>query len=104
MKVNAMSCGKMIARMLQDSASVAELAELTGLQRVTICQHLNEWHKQGAAHIESMGEDARGRCLVPEWALGPGEHIRCPITDAIRARRFREKKARVSSVFQMRAQ
>ncbi len=71
-KVGALTYAQLIKHMLEGTYSCKELAELTGLHYLTVCQYARELHAAGAAHISSWEKDSRGRDVTRIYKIGEG--------------------------------
>ena len=101
-KVNAISFAKLVAAMLDGTMTKRELAEVTGLHYLTVCQYTRELHLQGAAHIVMWEKDARGRDAMPVFQIGAGkDKPRHKETPASRAKKYREKKGAIEMIQRM---
>jgi transposase len=84
---------KLIKEMYEGVYTYAELAEHTGLHRMTVARWCRTFHKEGLCHIASYEKDWRGadKAIVYKW--GPGKDAkRAKLSNAERQRRMRERK------------
>lgn len=100
-KVNALAYANLVKYMLEGLYNAHELAELTGLHYVTVCQYARELHRQGAAHICAWQPDSRDRDAIKIYKIGVGkDKPRRKLSAVERTRRYREaKRGRIASVF-----
>jgi predicted ArsR family transcriptional regulator len=92
-KINAILQAKLIKLLLEGTYTCQELAEMTGLHYVTVCQYTRELHRAGAAHISGWEKDQRGRDLAKIYKLGEGrDKPRQKKTQAERQLAYRTKK------------
>lgn len=93
-KVNAMSYAIMLKHMVHGDYTCSELAELTGLHKLTIYHYTKALHKHGVAHITRYEPDAWGRHNVKVYKLGAGrDAARVRMSDVDRQARYRAKVA-----------
>lgn len=93
-KVNAMSYAIMLRNMVDGVFTCRELAEITGLNVLTVYQYTREMHKQGAVHIAHYEPDSRGRHNIKVFRLGVGQDAKRPkMTGAQKQVRRRAKIA-----------
>ena len=71
-KINAILQAQLIKLLLEGTYTCAELAEMTGLHYVTVCQYTRELHRAGAAHIAEWDKDRRGCDVLKIYKLGVG--------------------------------
>lgn len=92
-KMNAISFGKLVAAMLDGTMTKKELADVTGLHYLTVCQYTRELHLQGAAHICMWEKDSLNRDCMPVFKIGEGrDKPRHKDTQSDRAKKYRAKK------------
>ncbi len=95
-KINAIMQAQLIKLLLEGTYTCAELAEMTGLHYVTVCQYTRELHRAGAAHISGWEKDPRGRDLSKIYKLGEGkDRPRQKKTQAERQIAYRAKKKQI---------
>jgi hypothetical protein len=95
-KINAIMQAQLIKLLLEGTYTCAELAEMTGLHYVTVCQYTRELHRAGAAHISGWEKDPRGRDLSKIYKLGEGnDKRRQKKTQAERQIAYRAKKKQI---------
>jgi predicted ArsR family transcriptional regulator len=95
-KINAIMQAQLIKLLLEGTYTCAELAKMTGLHYVTVCQYTRELHRAGAAHITAWEKDARGRDLSKIYKLGGGnDKRRQKKTQAERQIAYRAKKKQI---------
>lgn len=101
-KIKAVSYAKLIKYLAKGDYSLYELADLTGLHYLTVCEYTRALHNERAIRITRWDLDGRGRPTLKVFALGPGPDAKRPpaMTHSERAKRYRDaKRARVASVF-----
>ena len=69
-KVNAMAYSHLIKALFTGDHTCEELAEITGLHKLTIYQYCRELHKAKAAYICRREPDKLGRHTVKVYKLG----------------------------------
>jgi transposase len=95
-KINAIMQAQLIKLLLEGTYTCAEIAKMTGLHYVTVCQYTRELHRAGAAHITAWEKDARGRDLSKIYKLGEGnDKRRQKKTQAERQIAYRAKKKQI---------
>ena len=93
-KVNAMSYARLIKLLAEGTRTCAELAEETGLHKLTVYQYTRELHKARAVHVCMWEQDSRGRHSVRVYMLGEAKDApRVRETGAERQARCRARKA-----------
>lgn len=98
-KINAITQAQLIKLLLDGTYTCAELAEMTGLNYVTVCQYTRELHRAGAAHIAAWEKDNRGRDLAKIYKLGEGkDKPRQKKTQAERQTAYRAKKKQLNLI------
>jgi hypothetical protein len=91
-KVNAMSYAKLLKFMEHGDHTCAELAEMTGLHKLTIYSYCKAMHKEGVAHITRYEPDVWGRHTTIVYKLGAGKDAkRVRMNDVARQARYRAK-------------
>lgn len=68
-KLNGMLFARMI-KMLLDGATVHEIAEETGLHKVTVTRYTRELHKAKAVHVAYWEADSLGRECIKGYRIG----------------------------------
>ena len=92
-RINALTQARLIEAMLDGTMSLDELAEHTGLHRVTVQRYARELHRIGAAHIVQWEKDVRGRDSIRIFKIGRGrDATRNKLTQAERQARSRQKR------------
>lgn len=66
------------ALMSGEPQSVIELAELSGLHRLTVGHLMRAFKREGVARIAAWDADTCGRVSVGMWALGEGPDAKRP--------------------------
>ncbi len=95
-KINAILQAQLIKLLLEGTYTCQELADMTGLHYVTVCQYTRELHRAGAAHISGWEKDNRGRDLAKIYKLGEGkDKPRQKKTQAERQIAYRAKKKQI---------
>lgn len=95
-KINAITQAHLIKLLLEGTYTCHEMAEMTGLHYVTVCQYTRELHRAGAAHIAGWEKDSRGRDLSKIYKLGVGnDKRRQKKTQAERQEAYRAKKKQI---------
>ena len=95
-KINAIMQAQLIKLLLEGTYTCTELAEMTGLHYVTVCQYTRELHRAGAAHISGWEKDPRGRDLAKIYKLGEGnDKRRQRKSDAEKQVAYRAKKKQI---------
>lgn len=81
--------------MLDGAMTCIEIAEHTGLHRLTVGRLQLALHRRGAAHICGWGPDSIGRLVQPLYKVGRGKDRPrpAPLTMAQRNERRRQKAA-----------
>lgn len=69
-KVNAMAYSHLIKALFTGDHTCEELAEITGLHKLTVYQYCRELHKVKAVHICRRDPDRLGRHTVKVYKLG----------------------------------
>ncbi len=106
-KVNAMAYSHLIKALFTGDHTCEELAQITGLHRLTIYQYCRELHKVRAVHICRREPDLLGRHNVKIYKLGEAKDApRVRMTGAERqaATRARAKAKELSAVMGGKAQ
>lgn len=92
-KVNAMSYAILVKLLVEGTRTCEELAQDTGLHKLTVYQYTRELYKAGVLHICAWEADMRGRDIVKVYRLGEEKDApRNKDSGAERARRYRAKK------------
>lgn len=92
LKLNAMLQGRLIA-MLWHGATVAELADETGLHRLTINEYIEGLRKAEICFVGRWMPDTRGRLSVAEHKLGEGKDAkRTPVPRKQITANFRQRQ------------
>jgi hypothetical protein len=95
-KINALTQAQLIKLLLEGTYTCAELAEMTGLHYVTVCQYTRELHRAGAAHISGWEKDRRGCDVAKIYKLGVGnDKRRQRKSDAEKQAAYRTKKKQI---------
>lgn len=98
-KINAITQAQLIKLLLEGTYTCAELAEMTGLHYVTVCQYTRELHRAGAAHISGWEKDRRGCDVAKIYKLGEGtDKRRQKKTQAERQIAYRAKKKQLKLI------
>lgn len=98
-KINAILQAQLIKLLLEGTYTCQELADMTGLNYVTVLQYTRELHRAGAAHIAEWEKDWRGRDLSKIYKLGEGkDKPRHKKTQAERQIAYRAKKKQLSLI------
>lgn len=93
MKVNCMILCKLIKLLQEGTRSCAELAEETGLHKLTVYQHTKEMHKQGLIHIAAWDNNDYGRPSIRIYMWGEGRDAkRKTVSREEISRRYKERK------------
>lgn len=69
-KVNAMAYAHLVKALFTGDHNCDELAEITGLHKLTVYQYCRELHKVKAVHICRRDPDRLGRHTVKVYKLG----------------------------------
>ena len=72
-KVNALAYAHLIKALQEGDHTVRDLADITGLQELTVYHYCRELHRVKAAHIATFAEDARGYRTATVYKLGEGQ-------------------------------
>lgn len=93
-KVNALSFGLMLQYLMQHGhATLAELAEHTGLHPQTVKTWIAEWHRLNVVHVCEWERNSYGRPTIMVYKLGEGrDKPRPKKSQAERARTWRANK------------
>ena len=92
-KINALSFAHLIKLLEEGTRSCAELAQDTGLHKLTVYHYTRELHKVKAIHVCMWDRDERGRSSVKIYQLGEKKDApRVRETSAVRQARCRAKK------------
>lgn len=98
-KINAITQAHLIKLLLEGTYTCAELAEMTGLHYVTVCQYTRELHRAGAAHIAAWEKDRRGCDVAKIYKLGVGsDKRRQRKSDAEKQTAYRTKKKQLKLI------
>lgn len=106
-KIKAVSYAKLIKYLAKGTYSLYELADMTGLHYLTVCEYTRALHNERAVRITRWDVDDRGRPIVKIFALGPGPDAKRPaaMSTSERSKKYRAgKRARVASVFHVAPQ
>ena len=68
-KLNGLLFARMV-KMLLDGATVHEIADETGLHKVTVTRYTRELHKARAVHIAHWEADSLGRECIKGYRIG----------------------------------
>lgn len=92
-KVNALIFSMLVKLLYEGTRTCAELAEETGLHKLTVYDWTREMHRQGIIHICMW--DGEGRTSVRIFKMGPGRDAKRPTKtrDQISAEYKARKKA-----------
>ena len=60
----------LMTRELLAGATVAEIHQITGLHRVTICHYIQALRKAKAVHVHAWEQDTMGRWMVRSYMIG----------------------------------
>jgi predicted transcriptional regulator len=86
----------MLKHMNEGEMSCAELAEVTGLCKLTVYHYAKALHKVGMAHICQWHADSRGRHNIIIYRLGPGKDAKRPkIDNAKRCAQYRQRAKQI---------
>lgn len=93
-KVNATLFALMIGELQAGPCSALDLANITGMGRVTMREYLQKFHQHGCVHIVDYEHDSAGRERAAIYGLGQGKDQprRSPTTWAFRAKLQRSKR------------
>jgi len=93
-KVNALAFGLMLQYLMEhEHATIAELAEHSGLHPQTVKTWLCEWHRMNLVHICGWDRNSYGRPTIIVYKFGPGKDKAKPKkSQAERARTWRANK------------
>lgn len=72
-KVNALAYAHLVKALEDGDHTVAALAEITGLQPLTVYHYCRELHRVKAAHIAEYAPDSRGFHTAKVYKLGWGK-------------------------------
>ena len=98
-KINAILQAHLIKLLLEGTYTCAELAEMTGLHYVTVCQYTRELHRAGAAHIAGWDKDRRGCDVLKIYKIGAGrDKPRQRKTMAERSTSYRARKKQLKLI------
>jgi hypothetical protein len=91
-KVNALAYANLVKALEDGDHTVRDLAEITGLQELTVYHYCRELHRVKAVHIAHYAEDARGYRTATVYKLGQGKDAKRPrFSDKERTARYRAK-------------
>lgn len=92
-KINAISFAKMCAYLMMGKHDLDNLAELTGLHKVTVMHYCRELHREQVCHISSYAPDCLGRKNKIIYCLGHGvDAKRVSIPRAEISKRYRARQ------------
>jgi hypothetical protein len=92
-KINAISFAKMCRLMMPGIYTMDQLAEKTGLHKVTVMHYARELHREKVCHIARYATDSLGRQNTIIYQLGKGEDAkRVSKSRAEIAKRYRLRK------------
>lgn len=69
-KLNTMIYAMLIKLLMDGTRSCAELAEETGLHKLTVYQACREFHRQGLIHINMYENDSAGKPSIKIYMWG----------------------------------
>jgi len=69
-KLNAMAFAKGLRLMMEGPTSAAEIAEVTGLTKLTVWLWLKELHAEGVVYVSGHEKDRLGRMNGKLWSVG----------------------------------
>lgn len=97
MRVNQSCYAIVIKRLLQDDATIADLAEVSGLHYKTVEKMMRTFKSHGLVHISDYLQDLRGRDLfiVYRWGQGKDKKKFC-MPSKEKTKLWRERKKAVS--------
>lgn len=82
--------------MLDGAMTCAEIAEHTGLHRLTVGRVQYAMHQRGVTHICGWGPDSMGRLVQPLYKIGRGRDVPRPAPLSVTQRNERRRaKARL---------
>lgn len=92
-KLNKMCYALIIKRLIEDDATLLQLAEVSGNHKVTVEVLMRVFKEHGLVHVCGYEQDKYGRDLIKIYRWGKGKDAkRFKLTSAERARRYRERK------------
>jgi predicted ArsR family transcriptional regulator len=97
MKVNCMTFCVLIKLLHDGTRTCAELAEETGLHKLTVYQYTREMHRQGLLHIAAWEPNSYGRSSIRIYMWGPGKDAKRKTVDRKVARQQRRERDRVAA-------
>ena len=106
-KVGAISYAHLIKELATGDMTCAELAEATGLHKLTVYQYCRELHAVGAVHIARYEADMRGRHNIKVYKLGEkrdAQRVRIPAKARQAQSRARKESAKLALVMAGKAQ
>ena len=101
MKVNCFIFTKLIKLLMEGTRSCAELAEETGLHKLTVYQYTKEFHKAGLVHIATWENNAYGRPSIRIYMWGPGKdatRTTLPRNEIHRRYKERQRKTKMINI------
>lgn len=92
-KANAIAAWRLIELLMQGTHTIQQLADDTGLHRITVERWLRAGRNAGLVYIDHWEQDCRGRMILRVLKLGTGKDAKCPkLTDAQRRQRYRDRQ------------
>jgi hypothetical protein len=92
-KINAISFAKLCRLMQPGIYTMDQLAEKTGLHKVTVMHYARELHREEVCHIAQYAPDSLGRKNAIVYRLGVGKDAeRVSKSNAENARNYRLRK------------
>lgn len=76
MKVNCATFCQLIKLLQEGTRTCTELAEDTGLHKLTVYLYCREFYNSGLIHIAGWEEDSAGRMTMRVYMWGPGKDVK----------------------------
>lgn len=89
---NLIAFGQLVTLLQDGTRTCAELAEETGLNKLTVYRYCAAIYRAGGAHIAGWEMDARGGFTIRVFKLGPGKDA--PSKPRSRARQSQQHRRR----------
>jgi predicted transcriptional regulator len=105
-RVNATAVAQMLSRMIEDQATIDELAQASGLSFNTVSKYLKALHKAKVVYVADWTEDKRGIRTIRSWSIGnqPDAKKPQPITAKEACAKYRAKMKQIKLMQQMTGQ
>ena len=104
-KSNILAHAKMVAALMHEACSLAELEEESGLHQRSISNHVRALRKEGACYIAEWRQVASGQYNLPAYRLGTGRDAKKPlISVAERSKAKRARKAMIRAIEALRGE